>query len=146
MEPDGMSSFAAMVLDLQIGRTTIIFNIGIIWLWFSKKNCDVVQNTAGSHYGAHPVRCHSHFWMQHMESSFESPKERSIMHRVILWALLNSSSFLVTGLKNGVMRYGEQAYPLSPSNTPSVKPVPSSWRPIADVRNMWLSCAEPLAI
>ena len=55
---------------------------------------------------------------------FSTPKARSMMHLVTLCALLKSSSLWVLGSRYGVIRKGEQAYPLSPSNTPSVRPFP----------------------
>lgn len=76
---------------------------------------------------------------------FKTPKVRSIMQRVVLWATLKRSSDLVWGWVYGVWRNGVQAYPLSPRSTPSSSPwwLASRWWPIADVLKIKLSWALP---
>ena len=64
------------------------------------------------------------------------PNVLSMVDLVTFCALLNLRSCLVAGLGYGVIKYGKQAYPLSPKRTPLSKPVPSRSWPIADVRNI----------
>jgi hypothetical protein len=53
---------------------------------------------------------------------FQTPKRRSMQHRVLLWLSLYRSCTALAAFRYGVSRNGRHGYPLSPRRTPFSKP------------------------